>query len=107
MKDVIWLGDSRKSTQGLPTAAKLAIGTQLMMVQNGLDPMDWKPMKTIGQGVREIRIRAGSSYRVIYTAQFRDTVYVLHVFEKKSQKTPKHDIDLAKQRFAELRRVIE
>ena len=86
---------------------KHALGTQLMLVQQGLDPADWKPMKSIGPGVREIRIRAGSAYRVIYTANIGNAVYVLHVFQKKTQKTAKPDIELAKQRLVELRREIQ
>lgn len=107
MKDAVWLGDTRKVMQGLPTAVKHAVGIQLMMVQNGLDPMDWKPLKAVGPGVREIRVRVGGAYRVIYATQYEDAVYVLHVFEKKSQKTLKPDIDLAKRRLAELRRLVK
>lgn len=86
---------------------KHALGTQLMLVQQGLDPADWKPMKSIGPGVKEIRIRAGGAYRVIYTANIGNAVYVLHVFQKKTQKTAKPDIELAKQRLVELRREIQ
>ena len=86
---------------------KHALGTQLMLVQQGLDPADWKPIKSIGPGVKEIRIRAGGAYRVIYTANIGNAVYVLHVFQKKTQKTAKADIELAKQRLVELRREIQ
>lgn len=103
MRDVIWLGDTRKVAQGLPTPVKHALGVQLMMVQSGLDPMDWKPLKTVGPGVREIRVRVGAAYRLIYTTQHESAVYVLHLFEKKRQKTSKADIDLARERLAELR----
>ena len=64
-------------------------------------------MKSIGPGVKEIRIRAGGAYRVIYTANIGNAVYVLHVFQKKTQKTAKPDIELAKQRLVELRREIQ
>ena len=86
---------------------KHALGTQLMLAQQGLDPADWKPMKSIGPGVKEIRIRAGGAYRVIYTVNIGNAVYVLHVFQKKTQKTAKSDIELAKQRLVELRREIQ
>lgn len=57
-------------------------------------------MKTIGPGVREIRIREMSgAYRVIYLATLRDAVLVLHAFQKKSQATPTKDIDLAATRL--------
>lgn len=107
MKKVIWLGDTRKVARGLPLITKHALGTQLMLAQQGLDPADWKPMKSIGPGVKEIRIRAGGAYRVIYTVNIGNAVYVLHVFQKKTQKTAKSDIELAKQRLVELRREIQ
>ena len=41
-------------------------------------------------------------FRVIYVAKFAEAVYVLHAFGKKSQKTPKADLDLAKRRYAQM-----
>jgi phage-related protein len=62
-------------------------------------------MKTVGPGVRESRIRdAAGAFRVVYTAKFADAVYVLHCFQKKTQKTRKADIDLAAQRYRDLAR---
>jgi phage-related protein len=102
MKRIRWLGTSREDIRRFPESAKLATGYQLYRVQLGMDPKDWKPMPTIGAGVREIRIQAGGAYRVIYAAKFEETIYVLHAFEKKTQKTSKRDIELAKSRFKEL-----
>ena len=60
-------------------------------------------MNTVGQGVKEIRIRdAAGAFRVIYVAKFADAVYVLHCFQKKSQKTSKTDLDLASKRYRDL-----
>jgi len=56
-------------------------------------------MKAVGKGVREIRIHENGEYRVIYTATTGDSVYVLHAFNKKSQKTPKRDIELTRKRL--------
>lgn len=56
-------------------------------------------MKPIGSGVREIRIHAGQSFRVIYVAKFEETVYVLHAFQKKTQKTKSRDTEIARQRY--------
>lgn len=62
-------------------------------------------MKTVGTGVREIRVReASGAYRVIYIATLEDAVYVLHAFQKKTQATSKRDLDLATARFKELMR---
>jgi phage-related protein len=68
-----------------------------------LQPDDFKPMPTIGRGIEEIRIRDDSGfYRVLYTARFTDAVFVLHAFEKKTQRTSKRDIEIAKTRFREM-----
>ena len=78
-------------------------GFQLDRVQHGADPADWKPMSDIGAGVREIRVRdADGAFRVIYVAKLANAVYVLHCFQKKTQRTNKQDIDLAKSRYKQL-----
>ena len=65
-------------------------------------------MKTIGKGVKEIRVRdAARAFRVIYIAKFEEAVFVLHCFRKKTSKTAKLDIDLAKLRLKELMRRTE
>jgi phage-related protein len=71
-------------------------------VQQGLDPDDWKPMTSIGAGVREIRIQTDLAHRVFYVATFEEAVYVLHGFEKKTRKTPPHDLNLARDRYRAL-----
>ena len=59
-------------------------------------------MIEVGSGVNEIRVQAGGQFRVLYVAKFAEAVYVLHAFEKKSRKTPKPDMDLARTRFRAL-----
>lgn len=96
MKDLEFLGDALDVIKKFPELARREAGFQLDKVQQGLDPDDWKPMKTIGVGVREIRIHRDGEYRVIYITKFRDAVYVLHAFSKKTEKTVQHDLDKAK-----------
>jgi phage-related protein len=91
-----------KTIREFPALAKREAGYQLDRVQHGLDPIDWKPMKSVGQGVREIRIQHEGQYRVIYVASFEDKVYVLHAFEKKTQKTGKQDLEAAKRAYREI-----
>jgi phage-related protein len=107
MKKISFLGDSLKRIKAFSVPAKQDAGYQLDKIQCGKEPDDSKPMPTIGKGVEEIRIwdEAGT-YRIIYTARIYNTVYVLHAFKKKTQKTPKKDIDLAKLRFNELTRIL-
>jgi len=60
-------------------------------------------MATVGTGVHEIRVRDESGiYRILYVAKFEEAVYVLHIFQKRSQKTARGDIQLAKSRFIDL-----
>jgi phage-related protein len=88
-----------------PNDARRDAGHELHQVQMGRDPSDWKPMPTIGAGVREIRIRdADGAYRVIYITTFSDAVHVLHAFEKKTHKTARRDLELAATRLRQLKR---
>ena len=93
-----------KAVREFPALAKREAGYQLDRVQHGLDSMDWKPMKSVGQGVREIRIQHEGQYRVIYVASFEEKVYVLHAFQKKTPKTSKQDLDTARRAFKEVER---
>src|ERR1700733_4628234 len=105
MKLVRFLGDSLERIREFPALARSDAGHQIYRVQIGLDPKDWKPLKTLGPGVREIRIRDESgAYRVIYVAKFADAVYVLHAFQKKTRATAKRDLELALNRLSEIAR---
>lgn len=99
IKSLKFVGNSLNDLKSFPKPAQKEAGHQLNKVQEGKDPSDWKPMKTIGTGVREIRIQIRDQYRIIYTASFTDAVYVLHAFLKKTQKTTKRDLDTASQRL--------
>ena len=101
-KTILWLGSSRHDLQAFPPDAKRIAGFQLRQVQQGLEPADWKPMPTIGPGVREIRVHTALEHRVCYIAKFEEAIYVLHVFEKRTRKTPQRDLDLARQRYQAL-----
>lgn len=83
--------------------ARREAGYQLHKVQYGDDPTDWRPLRDVGTGVREIRIRdSGDAYRVVYVANRPDAVYVLHAFQKKPRKTPVKGLALARQRFQQI-----
>jgi phage-related protein len=105
MKRIVWIGSSKDDLKGFPPAAMDDTGHQLFRVQRGLDPDDWKPMPSIGIGVREIRVRDPSgAFRTIYLAIRQEALYVLHCFKKKSQKTAREDIELARQRLTQVPR---
>src|SRR5262245_20388462 len=98
-KALIWLGSSRRDLRAFPGLARRLAGFQLRRVQQGLDPDDWKPMQTIGPGVGEIRIHIAGAHRVFYVAARAEALYVLHAFEKKTQKTSSRDLKIGRDRF--------
>ncbi len=91
-KPLVWLGSARRDTRAFPVVARRRSGFQLRRVQQGLDPEDWKPMTSVGPGVREIRIQTELEHRVFYVATFADAVYVVRAFEKRTRKTPPHEL---------------
>jgi phage-related protein len=97
MKPIVFLGDALRRMREFPEDARRSVGHELRDVQFGDDPSDWKPMPSIGAGVREIRVReASGAFRVIYVAHLEAAIYVLHAFQKK---TRQHDVDLARDRL--------
>jgi len=103
-KPVVWMGSSRRDLRGFSRLARFAAGEALLRVQVGLPPPDAKPMPAIGPGVAEIRVHAVQEFRVIYVAKYIEVVYVLHAFEKRSQRTRQGDLELARARFRLLER---
>ncbi|MCI5218903.1 MAG: type II toxin-antitoxin system RelE/ParE family toxin [Candidatus Electrothrix sp. LOE2] len=92
-----------KDLKAFPVAARQDAGYQLGKVQKGEEPDDWKPFSSVGAGVKEIRIREDKNiFRIMYVAKFRDTVYVLHAFQKKTQKTSRKDIETARNRYNDI-----
>jgi phage-related protein len=103
VKGLKFKGTSLQDLRKFPEDARRDAGYQLDRVQNGMEPADFKPMAVVGPGVQEIRIKDDAGiFRVLYVAKFEDAVYVLHCFQKKTQKTAKNDLDLAGKRYAEL-----
>jgi phage-related protein len=108
MKLLSFFGGSRDDYMDFPASIRNKAGFQLDRVQRGLEPEDWKPITSIGPGVKEVRLKdVTGAYRIIYVATFVEAVFVLHAFQKKSQRTAKRDIDLAVQRFKDLARSLK
>jgi phage-related protein len=82
--------------------AKSSLGRELRRVQLGLMPRDWKPMTDVGAGVVEIRVRTAVAHRMIYVAKYPEAIYVLHAFEKRSQRTSQRDLAITRRRLAEV-----
>ncbi|MCW5206319.1 type II toxin-antitoxin system RelE/ParE family toxin [Desulfobulbus sp. F5] len=104
-KKIEFVGTSLRDLKRFPRAAMQDAGYQLEKVQRGSEPDDWKTFPAVGAGVKEIRIQdEGGIFRVMYVAKFDDAVYVLHAFQKKTEKTRKADVDVAKERYEEILR---
>jgi phage-related protein len=101
-KPIRWIGSSLNDLTNFPDAVRKKAGFQLRAVQNGDTPSDFKPMPTVGLGVEEIRIRTEDAYRIFYVARFAEAVYVLHAFQKKTQKTSKSDIEIGQKRYQQM-----
>jgi phage-related protein/predicted XRE-type DNA-binding protein len=82
VKPIVWCGDSLRRLRDFPQDARRESGHQLNRVQQGREPKDWKPISTVGPGVREIRIHQAGEFRVLYLANLPEAVYVLSAFEK-------------------------
>ena len=98
-KPLTWIGSSREDLRQFPAEARRKGGFELRAVQRGDEPSDFKPLPIIGPGTYELRLQTEDAYRVFYIAKFQEAVYVLHAFQKKTQKTSKHDIALGQQRY--------
>ena len=104
MKPLRFMGSAKEELSAFPSPVRLRLGHELFMVQAGRDPDDWKPMTSVGPGACEIRARdRAGAFRVIYVARFKDAIYVLHAFQKKSGKTSRADLELARRRYSEAR----
>jgi phage-related protein len=100
LKLIQFLGSSREDLRDMPPTIRHEIGVELMTVQLGRIPTDFKPMPSVGAGACEIRVRdSAGAYRAIYVAKFAEAIYVLHAFQKKSPKTARTDLDVARRRY--------
>ena len=99
-KRALFLGNTKQALRAFPKDARREAGYQLDLVQDGFEPTDWKPFPAVAPNVREIRVKErGGAFRVIYHAALDDVVLVLNAFQKKTQKTPQHQIEKARERL--------
>ncbi len=102
-KSLVWIGSARKDLKCFADEVQAKIGYGLYLVQRGEMPRNAKPLRGLGRGVTEIRCdHDRDTYRAVYTAVLGGTVYVLHVFKKKSVRgiaTPRPDMELIKARL--------
>lgn len=98
--DICWEGDSQDAIRAFPESVRKHLGMDLRRVQKGESPLDSKPAPGIGSGVYELRDQdARAWYRVLYLKRIGDVVYVLHCFEKKTNRIERADVETAKTRL--------
>jgi len=109
-RPVIWVGSSRRNLRGFPREVRREIGQALFTAQQGETDPSANPLRGFGGGavLEIVADQVGGTWRAVYTVRFREAIYVLHAFQKKSKRgiaTPKKDIDLIRQRLAEAERL--
>jgi len=97
---LVWVGTTLDRLRRFPVAARREAGYQLRRVQLGEEPSDWKPMRSVGAGVVEVRMHAEGEHRLLLVARFAEAIYVLHAFEKKTQQTRQADLELGRRNLA-------
>ena len=110
MKDLDWVGSSKKDLMEFPEEVRQEIGYALHLAQQGETYNQTKIFKGYGSGVYEIvSDHDSNAYRAIYIVNFGDTIYVLHAFQKKSKKgikTPKEELDVIENRLKRLKAML-
>ncbi len=102
--EVVWEGDSLEAIRYFPGPVRQDLGAELRRLQEGGRPLNSRSMPSIGARVYELKEQDERAwYRVIYLAKVRNRIYILHCFEKRSAKTGKNDLAVAK---ARLKRVL-
>jgi phage-related protein len=103
-RPIFWAGSAREDLRSFPESARRRAGQELNLLQHGIEPTDFKPMPALGAGVYELRIRSAGAFRVFYVAKFVEGLYVLHAFQKKTQKTGRLDVAIGAKRYREILR---
>jgi phage-related protein len=109
-RPISWISAARKEFADFPERAQgICLSALTIAAEGGMADIA-KPMKGIGSGVFEIALRfRGDAFRTIYAVQIDDALWVIHAFKKKSTqdiKTPRHEIDLIKDRLKRLKEML-
>jgi|SRR6516162_5532267 phage-related protein len=98
MRPLFWVGSSKRDYLEFPEKMQDNLGFELYLAQTGQHPPSAKPLKGLGTGILELAEDFdGDTYRAVYVVRFKEAVYALHAFQKKSKRgvaTPKREVDL-------------
>ena len=111
IRPISWIKRAEKDFRSFPLTAQQKAARALTQIGEGDTPELAKPMQGLGTGVWELVIKdKGDAFRVVYVLQLGDEIWVVHAFQKKSTTgiaTPKHEIDLIKDRIKRLKEVLD
>lgn len=106
-RDISWIKAALKDFGKFPLAVRDEATDALTAIADGGTPEVAKPLTGLGSGVWELAIKErGDAYRIVYVLQLADEIWVVHAFQKKSVSgiaTPKHEIDLVRERIKRLK----
>jgi len=109
-RPVSWIKSALKDFQTFPEGARSICLAALTIAAEGGKADIAKPMHGMGPGVFEIALPfRGAAYRVVYAVQLAEEIWVVHAFQKKSKqgiKTPKHEVDLIKDRLKRIKEML-
>ncbi|SRR6266576_1041731 len=98
---IMWWGKSLDVLSSFPDRVKMNLGYSLRLLQWGEEPMDYRPLPSIGKGLFELREQDKDGwYRVIYLSRTNDCVHVVHAFEKDSREIPENEKEVARQNLS-------
>jgi len=109
-RNISWIKRARKDFDDFPLDARQTTARALTQIADGFSPDIAKPLQGLGSGVWELVLKErGDAYRVIDGLQFGDDIWVVHAFQKKSKTgiaTPKHEIDVVRERIKRLKEAL-
>ncbi len=110
VRPINWIKAARKDFEDFPQTARMELARALTVVAGGATPDIAKPLTGLGSGVLELALRyRGDAFRVVYTVQICEVVWVVHAFQKKSKRgiaTPRQEIDVMRDRLKRLKDVV-
>ena len=111
LRSISWIKAARKDFEAFPPRAIGRALDALTIVADGGMPDIAKPLGGLGAGVWELAIKErGDAFRIVYALQLGDDIWVVHAFQKKSIKgiaTPRHEIDLVRERIKRLKEMLD
>ena len=110
-RSISWIKRAEKDFRDFPATTQQRAARALTQIAEGDSPDIAKPLQGFGSGVWELAIKdRGDAYRVVYLLQLGDEIWVVHAFQKKSTRgiaTPKHELDLIRDRIKRLKELLD